>query len=340
MSGSEHERESEPARLSEGASGDPVLDELGRWFGAVPPARGLEQAALARVGRRLAQARSKGRARWRRSPVTFALIGLTSGAAAMWAHHSLTTPPVAPAAPSALAAPAARAPGTSRATRALHPSPELPASPESASSAEPASRPTESTASARGASPDVALDRVARDGASSTRAAPVASSDLARESAALERALTALRREHDPAGALALLDRYAADFPAGVLRLEAEVARVDAELALGRSAQALAILERLPLERVGRGLELRLVRAELLAPRDCRRASLDFERVLASNPPPALDERALFGRASCRLRSGDVAGGQADLGTYLARYPDGRFAKQARERLGSRPGNL
>jgi hypothetical protein len=164
-----------------------------------------------------------------------------------------------------------------------------------------------------------------RPGASESAPAPSA---LALESAALERALTALRRDHDPAQALALLDRYAAQYPAGVLRLEADVAH----LALHDEPAALALLERVPLERVGRGLELRLVRAELLAKRDCRSATLDFDRVLQAHPSRPLDERALYGRASCRSALGDAAGASADFDTYLSRYPNGRFAELARSR--------
>jgi tetratricopeptide (TPR) repeat protein len=161
---------------------------------------------------------------------------------------------------------------------------------------------------------------------------PPAESELSRESQALERALTALRRERDAARALVLLERYAADFPAGVLRLEADIARVDAHLALGQRAAALGILDRLPLERAGRGLELYVVRAELYAERDCGRALGDFDRALNASPPPALEERALFGRASCRSRLGDEPGARTDLDRYLARFPNGRFAESARAR--------
>ena len=167
--------------------------------------------------------------------------------------------------------------------------------------------------------------------AAATASSAPEESDLARESAALEGALTALKRDHDPGRALALLERYAADFPAGVLRLEADIARVDANLALGQRPAALAILTRLPLERVGRGLELGVVRGELYAERDCSRALRDFERVLAANPPQSLDERALFGRANCRAQTGDATGARADFERYLVRYPNGRHAEAARE---------
>ncbi len=80
-----------------------------------------------------------------------------------------------------------------------------------------------------------------------------------------------------------------------------------------------------------------LLRAELRADADCRRALADFDTVLAQAPSASLDERALFGRAGCRLREGDGPGAESDLRTYLARYPAGRFADQARARLARRP---
>ncbi len=100
--------------------------------------------------------------------------------------------------------------------------------------------------------------------------------------------------------------------------------------ALGNEAAALALLERIPLEHVGRGLELRLLRGELRARHDCRTAILDFDRVLGAHPSRSLDERALYGRATCRRSVGELAGASADFGAYLARYPDGRFAATVR----------
>jgi tetratricopeptide (TPR) repeat protein len=172
-----------------------------------------------------------------------------------------------------------------------------------------------------------------------TAAAPVAfpeasSGSLGRESELLARALAKLRRDRDARTALALLDQHARDFPAGALRLEADVARVDALLALGRSAEALGLLERLPIDRLGRGAELRVLRGELRAQRDPANALADFERALAAEPSPDLAERALYGRAGGHLRLGDEARGRADLEAYLARFPNGRFAAEARRRLG------
>jgi hypothetical protein len=164
---------------------------------------------------------------------------------------------------------------------------------------------------------------------------PQASSGpLGRESELLSRALAKLRRDHDARAALTLLDQHARDFPTGSLRLEADVARVDALLVLGRSSEALGMLERLPIDRLGRGSELRVLRGELRAKLDPAAAIDDFERALAGDLAPALAERALFGRAGSHLRLGDETRGRSDLRTYLERFPNGRFASDARRRLG------
>ncbi len=303
-----------PLRLQEGPTGDPALDELGRWFASVRSPEPLDRAGLARIERRLEGGRGRRRATWRTAALAFACVALAGGAAATWgltraSERRMPSPGVAP-----------RATTSTPPSRPIRraPSPALAPAPTPSALPTPSVRPLEQPASERPAAP-VPL--------------PSAESQLSRESQALERALTALRRERDAARALALLERYAADFPAGVLRLEADIARVDAHLALGQRPAALAILDRLPLERVGRGLELRVVRAELYAERDCGRATGDFDRVLAASPPAALEERALFGRASCRTRLGDDAGARADLERYLARYPNGRFAASARDGL-------
>jgi hypothetical protein len=316
MSRPDDEQRDEPTRLRDGATDDPALDELGRWFSAVPPERPLDHPTLLRVAQRLEGAGRGGRARWRAGVLVFACVTLAGGAAATW---GLVRAPerrmLNPLATPTVTASARRSPLVRRNSTPL-PAPAPAPSAASNTVTDAPSAPVEHPPSGR---------------APSAAPAPSAESELSRESQALERALTALRRERDPARALALLERYAADFPAGVLRLEADVARVDAHLALGQRPVALAILDRLPLERVGRGLELRVVRAELYAERDCVRADGDFDRVLGASPPASLDERALFGRATCRSRLGDAAGARADLERYLARYPNGRFAASARK---------
>jgi hypothetical protein len=172
--------------------------------------------------------------------------------------------------------------------------------------------------------------------ASVAAAAPVAAapSTLASETPLLGAALTHLRQQRDAPGALAALDAYDARFPRGTLRREADGARVDALLLLGREGDALVVLRRLSLEPRGRDQELRVIRGELTAPSSCTAAVDDFERVLAEAPPAALAERALHGRATCRARLGDDAAAARDFREYLRRFPEGPFAGEARRALG------
>jgi TolA-binding protein len=176
--------------------------------------------------------------------------------------------------------------------------------------------------------------------AAAAPAAPPATSALAGETPLLGEALTRLRQQHDARGALATLDQYRARYPNGTLKREAEGARIDALLLLGRNAEALTELRALTLRPAGRDQELRVIRGELSAASDCGRAVVDFDQVLAEQAPAPFVERALHGRAACRLRLGNEAGAIHDLSEYLQRFPQGRFAAEARRTLEGRRGDL
>ena len=167
--------------------------------------------------------------------------------------------------------------------------------------------------------------------------APSAQPDdpIVAESRLLAEALTTLRQRRDPQQALRALDAYDRRFPAGALAPEAAAARIDALLALGRRGQALERLEALPLARLPRGAELRVLRGELRAGRGrLDEAVDDFTAVLSKgDAPAAVIERALYGRGSCRSRLGDTAGARADLREVLRRFPDGAHAGTAERAL-------
>lgn len=170
-----------------------------------------------------------------------------------------------------------------------------------------------------------------------TTAAPEANT-LGEESALLAQALRQQRQEKDPAAALATLEAYRRQYPRGALREEAAAAELQALLSLGRHGEALALLERLEAAAHGtpaRLAELRLVHAEVLAKAGrCGEAVPYFDEALTRASAGVLQERALFGRATCRGAQGDAAGQRADLERYLAAFPAGRFAAQARAQLG------
>jgi hypothetical protein len=168
-------------------------------------------------------------------------------------------------------------------------------------------------------------------------ASPPSPSALAQESRLLAGAIHKLRQEHDPGQALAMLDEHRVRFAAkGALEPEANVTRIEALLRLGRHDQALGLLDGLALTTAGVGREMLVARAELRAEKGRRAVALnDFNLLLSADAPPdVVSERALYGRATCRAQMGDGTGARTDLENYLARFPTGRFANQARTLIG------
>jgi predicted Zn-dependent protease len=158
---------------------------------------------------------------------------------------------------------------------------------------------------------------------------------LAEETRLFRAALARLRVARDPHGALVLLDGYATAFPRGSYIAEASVARIDALLAAGRRADALAALRKLSLSSLPRRVELTVMRAELAsAAGDCTGGRADFDAALAERLPTGLQERALYGRALCRERLGDHPGARDDLDLLLSRFPRSPLTEAARSSLG------
>jgi hypothetical protein len=137
----------------------------------------------------------------------------------------------------------------------------------------------------------------------------------------LTEAVRALRVEHSPATAIELLDRHAQELESNALAREALLVRTESMLALGRTGEVLRLLDRTSLSSGAASRSLLLMRGELRAADDrCAEAIGDFSLVLADAARPP--KQALYGRATCYERLGDVGRAQADRDRYRREFPD------------------
>ena len=137
----------------------------------------------------------------------------------------------------------------------------------------------------------------------------------------LKEVVRALRIDHAPARALALLDEHAGEINGNAFGEESLLLRVEAMLALGQRIAVLRLLDSIALNDVAAAHTLLLIRGELRAAADrCRESIEDFELVLtrAHRPP----KQALLGLARCRQKLGDVVGAQADRDRYRREFPN------------------
>ena len=134
------------------------------------------------------------------------------------------------------------------------------------------------------------------------------------EHALLGRAVHELRVRHAADAALAALDEHRARFPTSALAPEAGALRVEALLRLGRKEEALRALDGLLEAPLPKNDERQLLRGELRGGLgQWGPAIADFDAVLARGPRADLAERALWGRAVGRSRSGRDQEARADL---------------------------
>jgi hypothetical protein len=160
-------------------------------------------------------------------------------------------------------------------------------------------------------------------------------SRLARESRWLASAIAKLRQEGQPEQALAILDQHHSELSSGALAAESNATRIEALLRLGRNGQALTLLDGQSLSAQGLEREMLVARAELRADNGRASAALhDFNMILsAPGRVDGITERALYGRATCRAKSGDREGARGDFSKYLQAFPQGRFVQEARSAL-------
>lgn len=115
----------------------------------------------------------------------------------------------------------------------------------------------------------------------------------------LSSAVHALRVEHAPEAALAMLDSHAGELEKSSVSHEALLLRVEAMLKLNRKPEVLQLLDAAPLAGVAASRTLLLTRGELRASAGrCAEAVADFDLVLVQTQ--GHNKRALAGKANCQ----------------------------------------
>ncbi len=323
-------------RFVEDGAGDRLDERIGACLRHVIDQPGLPQARLEALGRRLATPR-RSVSRRHLSYLAFAaivLLGAGTAAALVRVTHGRLFRV-------GLSDPALTAGETPRTERvpAANPEPPLeqgaPAPPavDERASGPSISAPAGASRKTTRALPRPSIASTSSLGAQSPAATAEAPSSLGTEARLLRRAIESLRSQANPRLTLGLLEEYRQSFPDGHLRANADLIRIDALLAMNRRAEALALLQPLALEEGPRAEELLVTRGELRASSDCSSAVHDFSRALARPLSNALAERALRGRIVCRVRMDDRTAAEADLRSYVQRFPDAAFAPRARALL-------
>jgi hypothetical protein len=154
-----------------------------------------------------------------------------------------------------------------------------------------------------------------------TAAGQAAPSSPPQTAGVLKEIVRALRVEHAPNRALALLDQHRNTLAGQAFAEESLLLRVEAMLALGERGKVLRLLDRTSLTDLAVSSTLLITRGELRAAANrCAEGIGDFDLVLAKSERPP--KQALLGRARCRQQLGDSAGAQADFARYRREFPD------------------
>jgi TolA-binding protein len=159
--------------------------------------------------------------------------------------------------------------------------------------------------------------------------------------ASAQNALYALALRHqldgERASSIAELTEYARRFPDGILAPDAAWTLIGVLLAEHRYMvaleQARAFAHRFPFD--DRRADVALLGAHLLRDQllSLPEAAIEYERVLALEPPHEVEDEALFYLGVCRQALGERKTAAEIFARHLAKFPTSRFAKEDTRRL-------